>query len=206
MEFSRTQPASSGCEGLRHGRESKKGPRCAPGRAITLRPKQGCSREVHRDAQNARAERKSLAVGVQETPSKARPAAQPLHQGALQSAGPVCTGHPAPRTQGPSTQGTSVLRTSGCIFCLTYFQKNNICFAEAQHLDIIYSFKNSKMLIQPQRMFPPPRPQAWEASKPPGHRPGAGPTESSGRDSNLSPTACLPAEGSSQGLETSPSR
>lgn len=54
----------------RQGSESKKGPGCAPGRAITLRPKQGCSREVHHDARNTRV-KLSLAVCVQETQSKA---------------------------------------------------------------------------------------------------------------------------------------
>lgn len=39
--------------------------------------------------------------------------------------------------------------------CLTYFQKNNICFGGTQHRDIIYPFKNSKTLTNPQRMFPP---------------------------------------------------
>ena len=39
--------------------------------------------------------------------------------------------------------------------CLTYFQKNNICFGGTQHRDIICPFKNSKTLTNPQRMFPP---------------------------------------------------
>lgn len=43
----------------------------------------------------------------------------------------------------------------GAFLCLTYFQKNNICFGGTQHRDIIYPFKNSKTLTNPQRMFPP---------------------------------------------------
>ena len=43
----------------------------------------------------------------------------------------------------------------GAFLCLTYFQKNNICFGGTQHGDIIYPFKNSKTLTNPQRMFPP---------------------------------------------------
>lgn len=129
-------PTVSGTAGLQFPCERKKGPRRAPGRGVTLRLNKGASGAGCCDTGS-----KSYPVGVQDTESQPRP---PLP--------PSTPGHPAKRRAGwssvlasgspwASTQCISEAEEVWVRFCPTYFQKNNICFGETQHLDIVCPLK-----------------------------------------------------------------
>lgn len=139
VEFPRTQPASSGSESLQHcgpglfPGERKRGPTQHQAEEWLRGSTRGHSAEVCCDT-----EKESSPACVGDSVSTATPLPPSAPGRPAESSGPPCI------WESVGVRLSAFLRPrrkSGCIFGLTYFQKNSICLGRTQHPDVICSLK-----------------------------------------------------------------
>lgn len=197
MEFSRIQSASSGSDSLWHCGPAifpcERGPRRTAGRGVALRLTKGTFRGSLPCHQTEELPSLCAGGGV-----SARPHCHPLHQGALQSAGPA--GHRPEHlgVRGRSTQRISKAEEEVWVhFWSDIFSKEQYLFWWNTTSRYYLFFKNSKIPTQPQRMFPPRCPRVWVPSPQQYPLPAApGSSQHSGETPICTPTR-VPAQGAS---------